>query len=307
MTSVAASAADVPRPKSWTVGAVTISRIIEGTTLFDIPALFPKATREDLDALSWLKPHFISADGRGILSVHALVVDTPTKRIIVDTCVGNDKERGSWLHYANLQTSFLTDLDNAGFPRESFDVVLCTHMHVDHVGWNTMLVDGEWVPTFPNARYLLSKTEFEFWSDRSQHADLGGFDEVQRLTFVDSLQPVLNAGLVDLVEEDHRVCDEVVLISTPGHSPGHVSVNISSCGEQAMITGDMAHHPCQLAHPDWGISNIDFNCDQAAETRRRIFSEVADNPVLVIGTHWAGETAGMVKRSGEAYRLECRR
>lgn len=294
-----------PALKRWKVGDVMISRIVEGESLFDIPALFPKARLEDLQLLPWLRPHFVTPEGRGILSVHALVVDTPTKRIIVDTCVGNDKDRGPWQHYANLQTSFLADLEGAGYSRDSFDVVLCTHMHVDHVGWNTMKVDGEWVPTFPNARYLLSKSEFAHWAERSEDIASSGFDEVQRLTFSDSLQPVLDAGQIDLVDEDHGICNEVKLVPTPGHSPGHVSVHISSAGEQALITGDMAHHPCQLAHLDWGIPHIDFDCDQAAETRRRVFTEVADRPVLVIGTHWAGETAGMVKQSGDAFRLEC--
>lgn len=291
--------------KFWEVGDVTISRIVESETEFDIPALFPQATIEDVQRLAWLRPHFVSTESRGILSIHALVVDTPSKRIIVDTCVGNDKNRGSWLHYANLQSSFLTDLEDAGFARESFDVVLCTHMHVDHVGWNTMLVDGEWIPTFPGARYLLSRREFEYWSALSKGGPAGGFDEVQRLTFADSLQRVLDAGLVDLVEEDHQVCDEVRLVSTPGHSPGHVSVQIASRGECAVITGDMAHHPCQLAHPDWGIPHIDFDCDQATATRWKVFSAVADQPILVVGTHWAGETAGMVKRNGDVFRLEC--
>lgn len=292
-------------PKRWTIGDVMISRVVEGETEFDIPALFPKATIDDIQRLTWLRPHFVTAESRGILSVHGLVVDTPTTRIIVDTCVGNDKDRGSWLHYANLKSSFLTDLEGAGYARESFDIVLCTHMHVDHVGWNTMLVDGEWVPTFPNARYLLNRREFDYWSARNEDQSTGGFDEVQRLTFADSLHPVLEAGLVDLVDDDYQVCDEVKLIPTPGHSPGHVSVQIESRGERAMITGDMAHHPCQLAHPDWSIPRIDFDGEQGTETRCRVFAEVADEPVLVIGTHWAGETAGMVKRDGNAFRLEC--
>ena len=129
--------------KHWRVGDVTIIRIVESQTLFDIPDLFPKATLEEVRALPWLSPHFVTPEGRGILSVHALVIDTPTRRIIVDTCVGNDKDRGAWALYANLQTSFLADLEKAGFARDSFDVVLCTHMHVDHVGWNTIVQGGD--------------------------------------------------------------------------------------------------------------------------------------------------------------------
>lgn len=302
---MAATQSDGPSPsfQSWKVGDVNITKIVESQPIFDIPALFPEATVEAVLALPWLRPHFVTPEGRGILSIHALVVDTPSTRIIVDTCVGNGKNRGAWVHYANLQTNFMRDLEAAGFGRESIDVVLCTHLHVDHVGWNTMLVDGEWQPTFRNARYLLNKTEFEYWA-APLAPEPGGFDVVQRLTFSDSVQPVFDAGLVDLVEGHFAVCDEVVLVPTPGHSPGHVSVRICSNGEEALITGDMAHHPCQLAHPSWSIPRIDFNCDQAINTRKLLFTEVADKPVLVIGTHWAGATAGRVKRSGEAFRLE---
>ncbi|HYP63168.1 MAG TPA: MBL fold metallo-hydrolase [Acidocella sp.] len=288
----------------WKVGDITITKIVESQQLFDIPAAFPEASVEDLLALPWLQPHFVTPEGRGILSIHALVVDTPAKRIIVDTCVGNGKDRAGWAHYANRQTSFLRDLEAAGFAPESFDVVLCTHLHVDHVGWNTVLEDGQWRPTFPNARYLLNRSEYEYWAAPLEQMP-GGFDIVQRLTFSDSVQPIFEAGLVDLVEGAYSVCEEVSLVPTPGHSPGHVSVRISSCGEEALITGDIAHHPCQLAHVHWGIPHIDFNFEQAIETRRCVFAEVADRPVLVIGTHWAGATAGQVKRCGEAFKLEC--
>jgi glyoxylase-like metal-dependent hydrolase (beta-lactamase superfamily II) len=279
-------------------------KIVESQTIFDIPALFPNATVEAIQALPWLKPHFVTPEGRGILSIHGLVVDTPTKRIIVDTCLGHGSERAGWAQNDQLQTTFLQDLEGAGFPRESFDVVLCTHLHIDHVGWNTMCIDGKWTPTFPKARYLLNKTEYEYWAAPLEPA-ASGFNRVQQLTFSESVQPVFDAGLVDLVEGTHRICDEVTLVPTVGHSPGHVSVRVSSRGHEALITGDMAHHPSQLAHVDWSIPHIDFDCDQATATRRRIFSDVADKPVLVIGTHWAGATAGWVKGNGNAFRLEC--
>ena len=291
--------------KQWHAGDVTITRVVESETPFSIPDLFPDAIVGELRELAWLTPSFMTSDGTGVLNVQALIVDTPTRRIIVDTCVGNDKHRGSWAHYGNLQTDFLADLTANGFPPSSFDIVLCTHMHVDHVGWNTMLVDGEWVPTFPNARYLLSKVDFEYWSSPSESSPVPGMDEVQRLAFSDSLKPVLDAGLVDLIADTHRLCDEVVLVPTPGHSPGHVSVVVESAGERVLITGDVAHHPCQLAHPDWNIPFADHDGEKAVRTREDIFASVADREVLVIGTHWAGPSAGRVKRSGRAYRLEC--
>jgi glyoxylase-like metal-dependent hydrolase (beta-lactamase superfamily II) len=303
MTGEQTNAQEVSSLEQWRIGDVTITKIVESQTIFDIPRLFPKATAEAIAALPWLQPHFVTPDGRGILSIHALVVDTPTKRIIVDTCVGNDRNRAAWGHYGNLQTTFLSDLERAGFARESFHVVLCTHLHVDHVGWNTMLVDGNWVPTFPKAKYLLNKTEYEYWAAPPGMPKENSFEHVQQLTFSDSVKPVFDAGLVELVEGTYSVCDEVTLVPTAGHSPGHVSVRICSHGEEALITGDMTHHPSQLAHVDWGIPFIDFDSDQATKTRERIFSQVADKPILLIGTHWAGVTAGTVKRSGDAFRL----
>ena len=293
-----------PDVRRWTVGDVTVTRIVEHQLPLEMGEMFPKSTREELAHLPWLWPDFLTPEGQGILSMHALVVDTPSKRIIVDTCVGNDKDRAPFESATNLQTSFLRDLEQAGFARESFDYVVCTHMHFDHVGWNTMLVGGRWQPTFPQARYLFGKREMEQSSIGNRAPPKGDFDEVQRLTFVDSLQPVLDAGLVDLVDEDHRICDEVALMPTPGHTQGHVSVVISSQGRQALITGDMAHHPCQLAHPDWGMP-LDADEEMAIATRRQIFSKAADEEMLVIGTHWAGRTGGTVSRVGDAFRLHC--
>jgi glyoxylase-like metal-dependent hydrolase (beta-lactamase superfamily II) len=289
--------------QSWKIGQVMITKVVESQTVVDLATILPKATAESLLALPWLQPHFITADGRGVISVHALVVDTPTTRIIVDTCNGNDKNRLPWEFITNLQTSFLRDLESAGFRRESFDVVLCTHLHMDHTGWNTMRVGDKWLPTFPRARYLLNKTEYEYWAAPYNLPPQHGWAEVQGSSFSDSIRPVVDAGLVDLVDGVYPVCNEVTLLPTPGHSPGHVSVRISSMGEEALITGDVAHHPSQLVHLDWGTA-IDFDTEQAIKTRQRLFSDVADRPILVIGTHWAGVTAGRVRRSGPAFRLD---
>jgi glyoxylase-like metal-dependent hydrolase (beta-lactamase superfamily II) len=167
---------------------------------------------------------------------------------------------------------------------------------VDHVGWNTILVDGQWVPTFPGARYLIARDEFDYWRDQDKM-------ELQTVVFADSVQPVFEAGLVDLVDTDHQLCEEVDLVPTLGHTPGHVSVRIRSGGEQALITGDFIHHPCQMARLNWG-SSADLDKAEADATRRRVFAEHADTPTLVIGTHFAGATAGRIVRDGDAYRLE---
>jgi glyoxylase-like metal-dependent hydrolase (beta-lactamase superfamily II) len=175
------------------------------------------------------------------------------------------------------------------------DIVLCTHLHVDHGGWNTMLEGGKWVPTFPKARYLIGKREWDFWANED--------DEDNAPVLADSVQPVFDAGLADLVADDHVVCEEVRLRPTPGHTPGHVSIVIFSKGESAVITGDLMHHPCQMARTDWR-SAFDTDGDMAEKTRHAFLAEMADGPTLVIGTHFATPAAGLVKRDGEAYRLE---
>ena len=158
--------------RSWQVGRVRITKVVELEATGGSRFILPDATREAAGPIAWLKPHFMSEEGRLIMSVHALVIETPERRIVVDTCIGNDKERviPAWSH---LQLPFLADMAEAGYPVDSIDTVLCTHLHVDHVGWNTMLVDGRWVLTFPNARYLFGREEWEHWS-RETASEVGG-------------------------------------------------------------------------------------------------------------------------------------
>ncbi len=282
---------------TWKIGDVTVSRIVE----MEIPipyhpesAFLTEATPDALRATPWLYPHFVTEEGHLVLSIHALLVQAPGVNLLVDTCVGNDKPR-ALLGGEAVQTEFLKSLEAAGCPRESIDTVVCTHLHVDHVGWNTMLKDGEWVPTFPNARYLIGRREYEHWRSEG--------DDEQQAILGDSVQPIFDYGLATLVEMNHRVSDEVRLTPTPGHTPGHVSVLIESKGEQAMITGDMLHHPCQFAHPDWSPS-FDSDPVAGAHMRRAVMEGVAGAPVLVIGTHFAAPTAGHVHRDGEGFRFE---
>ena len=225
--------------------------------------------------------------------MHSSVVETPERTILVDTCIGNDKDR-SYPKWNHMQSDFLERLRADGFPPDRFDTVLCTHMHVDHVGWNTRLVADRFVPTFTAARYLYNSAEWEHWQHEPQ--EYGPVVE-------DSVLPVIEAGLADFVEADHEVCAEVQLESTPGHTPGHVSVHIRSRGEEAVITGDMIHHPCQIAHGDWS-STADVDPVLSATTRKEFLRRYADRPVLVLGTHFATPTAGRLVRDGASFRLD---
>lgn len=280
----------------WKIGDVTVTKVVELETLGGSRFILPDATYDAVRPISWLVPHFADAGGKLRMSIHALVVETKGQTIIVDTCLGNDKKDRRVPTWNDRQGTFLADLAAAGFPRERIDTVLCTHLHVDHVGWNTMLVDGKWKPTFPKARYLFGRIEFEHWRDQTETAHM-------LPVYSDSVAPIVEAGLHTLVEADQQLTPEISLVPTHGHSPGHVSVRISSKGEEALITGDWAHHPCQLAHPEWA-STADYDAKAAEVTRRRMLAELADRPVLVIGTHFAGPTAGRVKRDGNAYRLD---
>lgn len=274
-------------PLSWQVGAVKVTRIVELTTASLGPHLLPQATPELMLAVPWLNP-FIDEQGRIILSMHALVVEADEKLIVVDTCIGNDKER-AYPRWHQMQTNFLERFEALGFDPDAVDVVLCTHMHVDHVGWNTRWQNDAWQPTFSNARYLYAQQEWAHWQTEEQ--EYGPVVE-------DSVQPIFDAGLAEVVPSNHQVSNAVRLISTPGHTPGHVSVGIESQGRSAVITGDMIHHPCQILHPQWAsLADVDGNLGVA--TRDAFLARYSDTETLIIGTHFATPTAGYVV-SGDA-------
>jgi glyoxylase-like metal-dependent hydrolase (beta-lactamase superfamily II) len=264
--------------------------------------VIPAATPEVVKKVQWLFPHFVTPEGKLSLSVHSLIVDTPGAKLVVDTCIGNDRNRDPLAVMSNLSTSYLEDMIAAGYQPESINYVLCTHLHLDHVGWNTRLVNGKWVPTFPNASYLMDKKEIELFGSIDEKAQ-DEFLQVQRRVFADSVQPVFDAGLAKPVEGPAQVCEGVRLIPTPGHTPGHCSVLIESKGEKALITGDFIHHPIQFHDPGL-VSPFDVDNAAAVATRRRVFSEYADTPTLIIGTHFAGPTAGKLVRDGDGYRLD---
>ena len=276
----------------WKVGNVKITKIVELETVGSTRFILPSASNEEIRKLPWLIPHFATEEGRLKMSIHSLVVETPGRRIVVDTGLGNDKQGRNVPTWNNRQGPFLETIRAAGFPPESIDTVLCTHLHVDHVGWNTKLVEGRWVPTFANARYVFGKTEYEHWRDHSDEPD-------KAAVFADSVQPIVDAGMADLVISGDKICEEMTLLPTPGHSPGHMSIHIRSNGEEALLTGDVAHHPCQMAHLEWS-STADSDPVQSAVTRRELFSRFADSPVLVIGGHFDG---GHIQREGGAFRF----
>ena len=286
-------------PLRWNIGEVSITRIVEREVPIRLDALIAEASAQALTPhMDWLSPHFI--DGTGTLyrlSIHALVIESKGLRIIVDTCIGEHRTQGMDVLDVPVQP-FLKQLSAAGFARETIGRVLCTHLHFDHVGWNTMRVNDEWTPTFPNARYLFSQREWEHWRSHPQREDWSLAQE--------TVAPLMKAGLAQFVEMDFALTPEVRLIPTPGHTPGHVSVLIESKGKRALITGDLTHHPVQWAEPDWGtVADVDSRV--AAATRRHLIKRYAsDNELLVIGTHYPAPCSGYLSRAGKHVILKTR-
>jgi len=282
----------------WKIGDVIVTRVVEHSATLPITGFFPMATGERLAGhADWLKPWALDDDDNVFLSIHALCVGSEGRKIVVDTCVGQRPLPDPYGILGN-DGSFLTALTDAGFAPETIDTVICTHMHFDHVGWNTILVDDKWVPTFPNARYLLAQREYDHWIAASEEERFAS----SAITFDDAVLPLFDAGVVDLVDVDHQVTGDVALEHTPGHTPGHVSVRIRSQGEVAIITGDCMHHAVQLAEPTWYLV-VDTDSNESTATRQRLVAECCDQPVLVIGTHFPPPTAGHVVSSPDGVRF----
>ena len=278
------------------LGSIQVSRVVEYEGPTSLRFLFPGLAPQRLTPhLDWLCPLFFSREtSTMILSVHSFVLRIRHHTILVDTCLGNDKPR-SYDPWNMRQGSYLADLQAAGVAPEQVDFVMCTHLHTDHVGWNTRLADGRWMPTFPRAKYIFARREWEHW----HHAD----DPEEQQVIQDSVLPVIEANQALLVDADFALNDEVWLEPTHGHTPGHVSIHLASGGKEGVITGDMIHHPLQMALPDV-TSFACENPEQAVATRRAFLSRYAGQDTLILGTHFAAPTAGHVIEAGEAWRFQ---
>ncbi|MFD7662866.1 MBL fold metallo-hydrolase [Streptomyces sp. NPDC059788] len=281
---------------SWNVGDIVVHRIDEVALPPETGAwLLPEATPDLVSEVPWLTPSFARPDGTLRAAVHTFALEIDGLRVLVDTGIGNGKNRANPAWH-QLDTPYLDRLAAAGFPPERIDYVILTHLHADHVGWNTRLApDGSWRPTFPNARYLTSRTEYAYWSGVEM-------EESRRQMFRDSVEPVREHGLLDLVDvaaPGTEILPGLTLVPTPGHTPGQSAVALRSRGESAVITGDCVHHPVQLAHPEL-CSSVDIDPEEAVRTRRWLFDEVARSGALVLGSHFAGSTGGVVRRDGGA-------
>ena len=279
-------------------GDLTLTTSVVAETPGIPPELFfPSATADDVRSVAWLDGGQARPDGTIAFRVQSFVLDLPDVTALVDPCVGNGKRREDFSFWNDLATPWLDDLRAAGYEPDDVDLVVHTHLHEDHIGWDTQLVDDVWVPTFPNARHLYVDVELAHW-----HAE---HEREHREAWVDSIQPVLDAGLADEVSAEADLGHGLRLVSTPGHTPGHVSLDISAGAEPITITGDLVHHPMQLARPD--IAEVaDHDADLARRTRTDFFDHHAREGTLLAGTHFPGEPMGRAERDGSAWRFVTR-
>lgn len=279
------------------VGDVEIVPVVDVEAGDVIQSVLPEATPDRVRRLDWLVPTFCDPSGRLIAPVQGFLVRSGGATILVDAGVGDGKRRSEYPQWDGLRTGFLDRLRALGVEPADVSTVVCTHLHIDHVGWNTSFRDGSWEPTFPSAGYVFVGAEYEH---RRAHQAEASPDLAA--AFDDSVQPIVESGLASLVEPDHTIDDGIRLVPTPGHTPAHASVEIASRGRRALISGDVLHHPCQLAFPGWG-SDVDWDPELAVATRRRVLDELAGTGTILIGSHFAGSAAGTVVRRGAGFVL----
>ena len=288
--------------KIYQVGDVTVTKINEQVLDVLTPEFLyiDQWEPEELERnQAWLRPGNLDEAGEHlIVSVHSWLVQTPEHTILVDTGSGNDKERPHNPLFHQQSIPFLERLAAAGVQPEDVDYVLLTHIHADHVGWNTLLVDGEWVPAFPNARYVFPKVDEDYYSSPASHNEVN----IPNLgIYEDSIAPIIAAGLAERIgPEGGPYLDYFNFRPTPGHSIGHMSILLNSGGAEAMFSGDLLHHPLQVYRPEWNTVFCEWY-DDATASRRWALEYAADNDVLWFSTHLAETSAGYVTRDGDGF------
>jgi glyoxylase-like metal-dependent hydrolase (beta-lactamase superfamily II) len=280
------------------IGDIEVHRI-EEHIIYEPMTLFPAFQQEGLEKnLGWLKPHYYDAvKAMFPTSVHSWLLKTPKLTILIDACGGNNKTRPISPRFHQLNTPYLDRLKAAGVTPEQVDYVILTHLHIDHVGWNTKLENGKWVPTFPNAKYLMSRVE------RDAHDPQRGAKEKPEgvnLPFIDSVQPILDAGLAQLVDGNEKLFDGMELVQIPGHTPGMIALKVHSRGQEALFAGDIAHQPIQIAYPDWSTKYCS-DPKQAAASRRKVFDYCAETGSLLLPVHFGWPYCGRITRKGDDY------
>jgi glyoxylase-like metal-dependent hydrolase (beta-lactamase superfamily II) len=287
---------------SNTINGIDIHQVIEMDIGIEVHWTFePVATPEEVRKIPWLFPTYVAEDGSFQAIVQSFVFAIGERVVVIDTCIGNEKDRMIELpRWSHLQTKFIESFRKTGFAPEDVTDVLCTHMHMDHVGWNTTLKGDKWAPTFPNARHYFSRTEHDYWLTNPVEAGEGN-----HLAFVDSVQPIIEAGMAVFVDDNADLGDGISLVPTPGHTPGHVSVCLRTGKGEVYITGDSIHHPCQLARTEWS-ARIDWDQEMSRTSRRKLLQLASRDNAYLAGSHFSIPSIGRVfpAGDGEGYAFE---
>jgi glyoxylase-like metal-dependent hydrolase (beta-lactamase superfamily II) len=283
----------------FSVGDLTIHRIIEQeTTFLKAQDMLPDLTADMLaENRAWMKQAgAIDDTDTLVLCFQSYIVQTPHHTVLIDSCIGNDKPRPGRPHW-NMKTddSYMRALAAAGFSVADIDFVMCTHLHVDHVGWNTRLDNGRWVPTFPNARYVFAKSEYDYWVDMNKKTEVP--------PFADSVLPVVEAKKADVVTNDFVLGDHARILPTPGHTPGHVAFTFGRGKDDVVFAGDLMHTPLQTRYPELS-PKFDVDPKQAGATRRNFLQRYCDTDTLCCTAHFPSPSAGKIRPWGNGFSCE---
>ena len=282
---------------TWTIGSATVTRVEEhlGPTGMPCEKYLTGFERDVLERhLGWLAPdHYSPQHDRFVTSVHSWLIRSDNLTILIDSCGGNHKERPFSPRFHRQNTPYLERLRAAGAAPEDIDLVLCTHLHADHVGWNTMLRDGRWVPTFPNAKYLFSRIDDTYWDVRKNPAIAS---DPRHATYDDSVLPVVQSGQAVLVDDGYDVTSRITVEAAPGHTPGHVVFRLADAGRRAVFCGDVIHHALQVYAPHWNHMHDERPAD-AAVSRRRLLESCVEQGSLLFPIHFGAPHVALIENS----------
>ncbi|MDH6194650.1 glyoxylase-like metal-dependent hydrolase (beta-lactamase superfamily II) [Mycobacterium frederiksbergense] len=265
--------------QKWTIGGLTIHAVLETVVPTRADRLFRGLPSE---LPRWLHPYYVDDAGNLLVTIQSFFIESGDQLVVVDCCFGEGHDLPYQIPIDPDQ--YRRSLAAAGFTPGDVTTVVCTHLHLDHAGRNTTLRDGAWIPTYPNATYLLTTDEYAAWQ----------VSTAPNRAAAECVEPLVAHDVLRLTEMDHAITDEIRLIATPGHTPGHAAVRIESGGTVAVISGDVIHHPIQISHPDvQGLPDEDPAA--AAATRARLLQRVVDEQAILFGTHFAAPTAGTVR------------
>lgn len=281
----------------WQIGGCTLCRVIESEAPLLAPfEIYGDCTQAHLDAnRGWLQPRFQDPEsGVLMITIQSFLVRQAGLTILVDACGGNDKDRAR-PHFHRRSHDWLATLRAAGAAPEDIDIVLCTHLHVDHVGWNTRLENGRWVPTFPNARYLIAQREWDYWRNAGPAALVRTGDFL-----IDSVVPIVESGQAEMIGDTLAIKGDISVEPAHGHTPGQKMLRLGTGKDQALLTADLMHHPLQLRYPEWS-TRFCVDPDAARVTRLNFLNENANSGRLIFPTHFPSPTGCRITRDGGAF------